>query len=143
MWRAVRIRLRHPPRSLRVQRISAEFAGNRGKSALFASLAAPETGEFEAHCDDFGILSLFRIPLVPRENAAQNPATASVTTSPNVAAIQQRVLRRAEDRLRFGGEKISWCDVWERDLCVSIASDGATRVTRFRPCYYCSKNMAT
>jgi hypothetical protein len=62
---------------------------------------------------------------------------------PNVAAIQQRVLRRAESRLRFGGEKIGWFDVWEFDLCVSIATDGSTRVTRFRPCYYCSKNVAT
>ena len=40
-------------------------------SGQFASLAAPETGEFEPHREDFGVLSLFRILLVPREIRAQ------------------------------------------------------------------------
>ena len=40
------------------------------------SLAAPKTGEFEPHRGDFGILSLFRISLVPREKTATNLAAA-------------------------------------------------------------------
>jgi hypothetical protein len=36
--------------------------------AQFASLAAPETSEFEAQRENFGVLSLMRISLVPREN---------------------------------------------------------------------------
>jgi len=39
----------------------------RACRAEFASLAAPETAEFEPDREDFRILSLFRISLVPRE----------------------------------------------------------------------------
>jgi hypothetical protein len=43
----------------------------RACRAQFASLVAPETGEFEPHRENFGVLSLFRILLVPRETRAQ------------------------------------------------------------------------
>ena len=70
MRRAVRIRLHHPPTSLRIQRFSAGFVGNPRVSGPICSLSAPETGEFEPHRGDFSILSLFRISLVPRENTS-------------------------------------------------------------------------
>ncbi len=44
----------------------------RAQRAQFASLAAPETREFEPHGEDFVILSLLRISLVPREKGAQS-----------------------------------------------------------------------
>ncbi len=37
----------------------------RACRAEFVSLAAPETGEFEPHLENFGVSSLFRISLVP------------------------------------------------------------------------------
>ena len=43
----------------------------RACRAQFKSVAAPETGEFEPHREDFGVLSLFRILMVPRETWAQ------------------------------------------------------------------------
>src|ERR1035437_5646209 len=60
-----------PPSSLHIQRFSAGFAENRRLSGYFAPLAAPETGEFEPYRANFGVLSLMRISLVPRENRAQ------------------------------------------------------------------------
>ena len=39
----------------------------RACRAEFAALAAPETGEFEPHRENFGVLSLFRISLGLRE----------------------------------------------------------------------------
>ncbi len=56
--------------------------------------------------------------------------------------IQRRALERAAERMTFGGEKITWFDVWRRDLCVKISPLGEPRVTRFLPCYYCKKNEA-
>lgn len=56
--------------------------------------------------------------------------------------IRQRALDRAAERMTFGGEKITWFDVWRRDLCVKISPQGIPRVTRFRSCYYCEKNQA-
>jgi hypothetical protein len=50
------------------RRLAAEIRACR---AQFASLAVPETGEFEPHREDFGVLSPFRILLVPREPRAQ------------------------------------------------------------------------
>ena len=71
MRRAVRVRLRAPPPSLRFQRFSAKFAKIAAFRAQFASFAAPETRELNPYREDFGGLSLMRIPLVPRGNAAQ------------------------------------------------------------------------
>ena len=50
------------------RRLAAEIRACR---AQFASLAASETGEFEPHREEFGVLSLFRILPVPREPQAQ------------------------------------------------------------------------
>jgi hypothetical protein len=55
--------------------------------------------------------------------------------------IQQRALNRAVERMTFGGEKITWFDVWRRNLCVKISPLGMPRVSRFRPCYYCGKHQ--
>src|SRR6266446_6368338 len=54
-----------PPPSPRFQRFSAKFVENRRISGQFAFPAAPETGEFEPHPEDFGDLSLLGILLVP------------------------------------------------------------------------------
>jgi hypothetical protein len=56
-------------------------------------------------------------------------------------SIQRRVLDRAVERMTFGGERITWFDVWRRDLCVKISPLGIPRVSRFRPCYYCGKHQ--
>ncbi|WP_370655575.1 DUF5615 family PIN-like protein [Candidatus Binatus sp.] len=57
--------------------------------------------------------------------------------------IQQHVLRRAAERMTFDGEKITWYDVWRRDLYVKISPQGIPRVVRFRRCYYCEKHEST
>jgi hypothetical protein len=57
-------------------------------------------------------------------------------------AIRRQALDRATQRMTFGGEKITWFDVWRRDLCVKVSPLGIPRVSRFRPCYYCGKNQA-
>src|SRR5262249_22199811 len=51
----------------------------RACSAQFASLAAPETGEFEAYREDWDGSSLMRISVVPRENTSHGAARCSPT----------------------------------------------------------------
>ena len=84
----VRSRLRHPPRSPRFQRFSANFAENRRISGQFAFRAGPETGDFDPHSGYFGILSLFRLLLVPRETHHEvlvlSPVDESLPTLPGV-----------------------------------------------------------
>jgi hypothetical protein len=60
-----------PPISLQLRRFCGRFAANPRVLAQFALLAAPETGEFEPRRGNFGILSLFQISVVPRENRHQ------------------------------------------------------------------------
>jgi hypothetical protein len=58
------------------------------------------------------------------------------------STIRRRALESATQRMTYGGEKITWFDVWRRDLCVKISPLGIPRVSRFRHCYYCGKNQA-
>ena len=56
--------IRHP---VSLRRVCTDFGGNPRLSAQFLFLAAPETGNFAPYGEDFGIWSLFRISLVPRD----------------------------------------------------------------------------
>lgn len=58
---------------------------------------------------------------------------------PNGYEIQKRVVPGAEAKLRFGGKKITWSDVWYRNYCVRILKDGSAAVTTFPKCLYCRK----
>ena len=93
MRRAVRIRLRHPPTSLHIQRFSAKFAENRRISGRFASLAAPEIACFEPFHGEFDVLSLMRISLVPRENTAEIYRATLVPSKNSESGEKSRVLR--------------------------------------------------
>jgi hypothetical protein len=68
--RAVRARLRPPPPSLYLRAFAAGFVLNPRQPRQFPYLAAPEKAEFEPHPGNFGLLSLWRILLGPRENQA-------------------------------------------------------------------------
>jgi hypothetical protein len=55
---------------------------------------------------------------------------------------QKQAVGRAEGRLRWGGRKIGWFDVWDKNLCVRLTTQGAPSITRFPVCFYCEKNEA-
>jgi len=52
---------------------------------------------------------------------------------------QKRLLQDAQDRLRFGGRRLAWRDVWERDFYVRLKKSGLHEVWRFPPCRYCTE----
>jgi hypothetical protein len=87
-----------------------KFAERRRISAQFGSLAAPETGDFEPKSEDFGILSLFRNSLVPRENTAQTrrlPGRSSPTAG-NCAIGRALKPRGVLEFTRDQGRHNSW-----------------------------------
>lgn len=55
---------------------------------------------------------------------------------------QKRAVARAEERLRWGSRAIRWFDVWDKNLCVHLTTEGAPSVTRFPVCFYCEQNLA-
>jgi hypothetical protein len=58
---------------------------------------------------------------------------------PNGFELQKRSLRDVEKRLRFGGKRISWHDVWYKNLCVRVLRNGRVRIATFPKCLYCQK----
>jgi hypothetical protein len=63
---------------------------------------------------------------------------------PNQAAIQQRVLPKLAARLRLGGKRISWDDVWRKNLLVRVRSDSVVDVRdELGRCFYCKKIEAS
>jgi hypothetical protein len=52
---------------------------------------------------------------------------------------QKRLLEDAEDRLRFGGRKLTWRDIWEMDFYVRLKKSGLHEVWRFPRCRYCTE----
>ncbi len=53
--------------------------------------------------------------------------------------LQKRLLIVASDRLRFGGTRITWADVWNKNYCVKLRRNSNPEVTRFPQCLYCRK----
>jgi hypothetical protein len=58
---------------------------------------------------------------------------------PNKFEIQKRTLGHLAARLRFGGRKITWDDVWRKSLCVRVKATGNPDITRLPQCFYCQK----
>jgi hypothetical protein len=59
---------------------------------------------------------------------------------PNQAAIQDRVLPKLATKLRLEGKRISWDDVWRKNLLVRVRSDGVVNVRdELGRCFYCKK----
>jgi len=58
---------------------------------------------------------------------------------PTGHAHQKRLLEDAEDRLRDGGRKLAWREVWDEDFYVRLKKSGLHEVWRFPPCHYCTQ----
>lgn len=58
---------------------------------------------------------------------------------PSKFEIQKRTLAEIASRLRFGGKKISWDDVWRKSLCVRVKASGNPEITQLPRCFYCQK----
>jgi hypothetical protein len=58
---------------------------------------------------------------------------------PNGLERQKRVLRSLEEKLRFGGKKVSWADVWRENYCVKVSKSGRPVIKAFPKCVYCKK----
>jgi hypothetical protein len=58
---------------------------------------------------------------------------------PNASAAQARVLPRLTSRLRVGGTRISWENVWQENYLVSAHADGSVEVRELGRCFYCRK----
>jgi hypothetical protein len=56
---------------------------------------------------------------------------------PNDEITQRRVLTKLEARLRFEGKQISYRDVHDRDLLVTIEASGKVTVSRLPRCPHC------
>jgi hypothetical protein len=58
---------------------------------------------------------------------------------PNKFEIQKRKLCDLVARLRFGGGRITWDDVWRKNLCVRVKATGNPEITQLPRCFYCQK----
>jgi len=58
---------------------------------------------------------------------------------PNGFEVQRRIVPGIEDKLRFGGKRLSWADVWYKNYCVRILKSGRAEITTFPKCLYCQK----
>jgi hypothetical protein len=50
---------------------------------------------------------------------------------------QKRLWADAEDRLHFGGRKLTWHDIWYKDYLVRLRKSGVHEIKPFPPCRYC------
>ena len=62
---------------------------------------------------------------------------------PNRFEIQKRSLTAISSRLRFGGRKITWYEVWRKNLCVRVKTTGNPEITQLPRCFYCQKGDST
>jgi len=58
---------------------------------------------------------------------------------PSKFEIQRRLLAEVGERLRFAGKKISWYEVWRKNLCVRVKTAGNPEITQLPRCFYCEK----
>ena len=58
---------------------------------------------------------------------------------PDGAIAQVRTLRDLTERLRFGGRRVSWEEVMDRNLYVRAKNRGPLEIRPFRRCLYCKK----
>jgi len=58
---------------------------------------------------------------------------------PNGFEIQKRALAGIQGRLRFGGKRITWADVWTKNYCVRIPKSGNPTISTLPRCLYCLK----
>jgi hypothetical protein len=57
---------------------------------------------------------------------------------PDSEIIQRRVLKGIESRLKFEGKTITFKDVRERDLLVTVEATGECRISRLPRCPHCT-----
>lgn len=58
---------------------------------------------------------------------------------PNGFEVQKRALVGVEERLRFGGKRITWAEVSSKNLCVKVLKNGSAEISTFPKCHYCLK----
>ena len=58
---------------------------------------------------------------------------------PNGFEVQKRVMTGIEKKLRFGGKRITWTDVWSKNYCVRLKKDSEPVISTFPKCLYCRK----
>jgi hypothetical protein len=62
---------------------------------------------------------------------------------PNKFETQRRMLAKLGSRLLFDGRKITWDDVWRKNLCVRVVTVGKPEITQLPRCFYCQKADTT
>jgi hypothetical protein len=67
---------------------------------------------------------------------------AGLVVVPNDQASQERLIPRAEERLRLDERQIGWPDVWSESLLVRIKKDENHEVRRLDRCPICVENLA-
>jgi len=58
---------------------------------------------------------------------------------PTGLETQRRLLREGAQRMRYGGERVSWADVWGRSYYVRLARDGPAEVNPLPRCRVCQQ----
>jgi hypothetical protein len=58
---------------------------------------------------------------------------------PNGYERQKRFVRTIESKLRLGKDRLTWADVFDRNLHVQVDRSGAVSVREFPRCAYCLK----
>jgi hypothetical protein len=58
---------------------------------------------------------------------------------PSKFETQKSTLSQLGSRLRFGGKKIGWHDVWRKNLCVRVKTAGPPEIRKLPRCFYCQK----
>jgi hypothetical protein len=58
---------------------------------------------------------------------------------PNGFEVQKRVMTGFENKLRFGGKRITWADVWSKNYCVRLRKHSEPVISTFPQCLYCRK----
>jgi hypothetical protein len=89
-----------------------------------------------ANGDDFiSAIKKFQKKLMQKECHELN----GLIILPNEFEVQKHIVKASGKKLRFGGKKIEWPDVWRDNYCVRLKKSGAPEVKRFPRCFYCEK----
>lgn len=62
-------------------------------------------------------------------------------TVPSDEIVRSRVIKKAENGIRMGGEVIPWSLIAFANLCVSLHANGTVGVRKFRRCVHCKKDF--
>jgi hypothetical protein len=132
-----------------VAKAASLFPPKRTRTTLEMGLAeaAPDAAIVELACerrriivtgngDDF-IAEILKFQKTTEKKECHD--LSGLVILPNGFESQKRALRDIEKRLRFGGRKITWADVWNKNYCVRILKNGNAEITTFPKCLYCRK----